>query len=370
MASGAFTDSGVNTMSMWRLRGRIGWGIFAVLVIVVIVRLMLPGWVADYLNKQLDEMGEYHGAVADVELHLWRGAYSLNDLSIEKRSGEIPAPLLSAPRVDISVAWKALFHGAVVATVAFESPEINFVDVPGKGGGQSGGGVDWRAELESIIPIRLDEVDIRDGRIHFRNFDSNPPVDLQATHVDGVIRNLSNIRDPDARTASFDLTARILGGAPLVSSASFDPLGTLRDFSFALKVTGVELTRANDFLQAYAKVDAEKGKGDFVMELTARNGTLDGYAKPLFHDVQIFSWEHDVEKQRDNPLRAAWEIVVGGIQQLFKNQSQDQFATRVAIHGSIDNKEISAWDAVLGILRNAFIEAYRPTFEKLPEKPD
>ena len=214
------------------------------------------------------------------------------------------------------------------------------------------------------------EVDIRDGRIHFRNFDSNPPVDLQATHVDGVIRNLSNIRDPDARTASFDLTARILGGAPLVSSASFDPLGTLRDFSFALKVTGVELTRANDFLQAYAKVDAEKGKGDFVMELTARNGTLDGYAKPLFHDVQIFSWEHDVEKQRDNPLRAAWEIVVGGIQQLFKNQSQDQFATRVAIHGSIDNKEISAWDAVLGILRNAFIEAYRPTFEKLPEKPD
>lgn len=130
------------------------------------------------------------------------------------------------------------------------------------------------------------------------------------------------------------------------------------------------MIRANDFLQAYAKVDAEKGKGDFVMELTARNGVLDGYAKPLLHDVQIFSWEHDVQGQRDNPLRAAWEIVVGGIQQLFKNQSEDQFATRIPIHGSIADKKISGWEAIIGILRNAFVEAYRPIFEKLPERPD
>lgn len=229
-------------MNKGRLGGRIGWSILAALALLAIVRLMLPGWVADYLNGQLDEMGDYHGSIANLELSLWKGAYSINDLRIEKRSGDIPTPLLIAPRAEISVAWNALLHGAVVATATFHSPEINFVDAPRKGGGQSGSGVDWRAQLESIVPIRLDEVQIHDGRIHFRNFDSKPPVDLQATDVEAVVRNLSNTRHPDARTASFELTARILGGAPLTSSASFDPLGTLRDFSFALKVTGVELS--------------------------------------------------------------------------------------------------------------------------------
>ena len=357
-------------MRAWRKQRWIGLSLVGLLILLMIGRLMLPGWVTDYLNEHLDEVGEYHGTVESVDIQLWRGAYSINDLRIEKRNGKIAVPLLDAPRVDLSVAWKALLHGAVVATVVFEAPEINFVDVPGKGGGQSGGGVDWRSELEEILPIRLDEVEIHNGLVHFRNFDSKPPVDLQATNVEGVVRNLSNARDPAARKASFDLTASVLGDAPLTTSAEFDPLGTLRDFSFALKITGVELPNANDFLQAYANVDAEKGSGDFILELTSRDGMLDGYAKPLFHDVQIFSWEHDIKDQRDNPLRAAWEAIVGGIQNVFKNQSRDQFATRVQIHGSLENKNISVWDAVIGILRNAFVEAYRPTFEKLPERRD
>lgn len=353
-----------------RKRRQVGLSIVGLLLVLLIGRLMLPGWVTDYLNQHIDQMGEYHGAIESVDIHLWRGAYSINNLRIEKRSDKVAVPLLDAPRVNLSIAWKTLLHGAVVASVVFEAPEVNFVDVPGKGGGQSGGGVDWRSQLESILPIRLDEVEIHNGRIHFRNFDSKPPVDLQATNVEGVVRNLSNARDPDARKASFDLTANVLGDAPLSTDAEFDPLGTLRDFTFALKVTDVELPNANDFLQAYANVDAEKGSGDFIMELTSRDGILDGYAKPLFHDVKIFSWEHDVKEQGDNPLRAAWEAIVGGIQNVFKNQSEDQFATRVQIHGSIENKDISAWDAIIGILRNAFVEAYRPTFEKLPERRD
>jgi len=305
-----------------------------------------------------------------VDLHIWRGAYSINDLRIEKRTGKVPVPLLKAPRTDLSVSWNALLHGAVVAKVVFHAPELNFVDAPSKGGGQSGQGVDWRAQLEELFPVRLDEVQVRNGRVHFRNFGSDPPVDLEATKVDAVVRNLSNARKASERAASFELAARILGDAPLTAKADFDPLGTLRDFTFAIKVSNVELRKANDFLQAYAKVDVEKGSGDFVMELTAKKGVLDGYAKPLFHDVQIFSWKHDIEEQHDNPLRAAWEALAGGLQNLFKNHSEDQFATRVEIHGTMGSRDISTWDAIVGILHNAFVEAFRPTFEKLPEKRD
>ncbi len=342
----------------------------AMMIALLIVRLMLPNWVADYLNRHLDHMRDYHGSVESVDLHLWRGAYSINNLRIEKRSTKLKTPLLAAPRIDLSVSWKALLHGAVVANVVFEKPEFTFVDAPGKGSGQSGAGVDWRAVLEGMLPIRMDEVDVHDGRVHFRNFDSNPPVNLEAKNVEGVVRNLSNATKAAERAASFELTARVLGDAPLVTRAEFDPLGTLRDFTFTLRLTNLELPKANDFFQAYAKLDVESGSGDFVMELTAHDGMLNGYAKPLFREVQVFSWKHDVEEQKDNPLRVAWEALAGGIQNIFKNQSEDQFATRVPIHGSVENKKIGTWRAIVGVLRNAFVEAFRPTFEKLPEKRD
>ena len=353
----------------WRRFPRWAWISLGVLVVALItVRIMLPTWVAGYVNRRLDRMGDYHGQLASVDIHLWRGAYSINTLEIAKVTGKVPVPLVKAPRIDLEVSWNALLHGKVVAKAEFFQPELNFVDADSKAGGQSGKGVNWRAQLEALIPIRLDEVQVHDGRIHFRNFNSDPRVDLQATQVNGVVTNLSNTGRASERAASFDLTARVLGDAPVTATAKFDPLGSLENFKFSIKVSKIELRKANDFLQAYAKLDVEQGSGDFVMELEANNGRLDGYAKPLFRDVKIFSWKHDVEQQHDNPLRVAWEALAGGIQNLFKNQSENQFATRVEIHGTTKSRDISTWEAIVGILHNAFVEAFKPTFERLPKR--
>ncbi|MBN8726924.1 MAG: DUF748 domain-containing protein [Xanthomonadales bacterium] len=357
-------------MSAWTRHRRLWISLAVVVVVLVIVRLLLAGWVASYVNSKLDRMGDYHGELDSVSLHLWRGAYSIHDLRIERVDGKLPVPLLAAPRIDLAVSWRALLHGGIVATVDFEQPQVNFVDGPGKNN-QSGTGVDWRRQLEELLPIRLDEVNVHQGSVHFRNFASEPRVDLMATAVDGVVTNLSNVRANGARPAHLEATAKILGNAPLETSADFDPLGDLTDFDFRVKVTGIDLTRANDLLQAYAKLDVEKGSGDFVMELKAREGQLDGYAKPLFRDVEIFNWKSDVEEKGKNPLQIAWEALAGGIENLFKNQRLDQFATRVEIHGRIGDTKTSAWQAIVAILRNAFVEAFKPKFERLPTRsPD
>jgi hypothetical protein len=84
----------------------------------------------------------------------WRGAYSIDDLHIEKRTGKVPVPLLDAPRTSLTVSWNALLKGAVVARVTFESPEISFVDAAGSESAQAGKGVNWREQLEGLLPIR------------------------------------------------------------------------------------------------------------------------------------------------------------------------------------------------------------------------
>jgi hypothetical protein len=55
---------------------------------------------------------------------------------------------------------------------------------------------------------------------------------------------------------------------------------------------------------------------------------------------------------------------------LFKNQATDQFATRVPISGRIDDKQLNASQAILGVLHNAFVKTYTPQLQKLKPATD
>lgn len=345
----------------------------AIIVIAAItlaaLRLALPYWVTKDLNARLANMGSYHGQVAEVDLHLWRGAYTIHDLQIVKNSGAVPLPLLKAPRIELAMRWVDLARGKVVATVAFYGAELNFVDGRSDADGQSGQGVDWRAQLEKLMPVQIDEIKVVDGTLVFRNFVSDPPVDLRATQVNGSVRNLTNVEDANGRrVAVFDARAQMLGQAPAEAHAEFDPFNESRDFSLRLRILDFDVVDANDFARAYARLDFASGHGEFVTELDAHDGHLRGYAKPLFKDLKVFSWKQDVEQDSENPLRLAWEATAGLFTQLFKNHREDQFATRIEISGEIGAAETHPLQAMLGILKNAFIEAYKPNFENLEPK--
>ncbi len=347
-----------------RTHYKLGIGVLVLVAILIGLRIALPYLVLDKINQKMATMGPYRGHVADVTIHLWRGAYTLQGMIIEKATGKVPVPLLSAPIVDLSVSWHQLFRGAIVAEAVFDSPQINLVDGRSDSDTQSGRGVDWRARLEDLLPIRLNEVRVQDGTVAFRAFNTKPPVDLKATDVQATILNLTNVKGEEGkRVADLDAHAMVLNQAPLQTHASFDPLGTLDDFTFNLRVSKLELKELNPVLQAYARLDVASGEGEFVMELEATEGKLTGYAKPLFRDMKVLSWQQDVVEQHDNPLRLIWEALAGGTAWVFKNQRADQFATRVPISGNLKKPQTGKLDALMAILRNAFVEAFKPQFE-------
>src|SRR3546814_19990625 len=116
-----------------------------------------------------------------------------------------------------------------------------------------------------------------------------------------------------------------------------------------MRATGIKLKQLNDFLQAYAGVDAESGAGDIVMQLDAKDGELTGYAKPLFRHVTFFSWKPDVEQQHDNPLQLLWEGLAGGAETVLKKPRANQFATDVEFTGSNDTQQASKRGDISGI---------------------
>ncbi|MEW5316794.1 MAG: hypothetical protein WDW38_008144 [Sanguina aurantia] len=191
------------------------------------------------------------------------------------------------------------------------------------------------------------------------------------TQVEASVTNLTNIQKRSGnRVAELHATAKILDDAPFETQATFDPLEQLGDFSYELRATNIHLVKANALARAYAGLDFASGTGDFTMELQAKDGKLDGYAKPIFHELKLFSWQKDVIEEKKSPLKVAYQALAQGVVSVFKNQSNDQFATRVPISGRIGDKHTDTSEAIVGILHNAFVKAYSPQLEKLKPSTD
>lgn len=352
------------------MKRRYSWPIgilLGLLLLVLVLHLTLPYFVRNYLNEKLADMGDYQGHITDVDLAWWRGAYQINGLVISKEDGQVPVPLLDAPSIDIAVSWQSLWNDhAVVAKVLFVTPQLNFVDGgKDKEASQTGQGVDWREQLNKLLPITLDEVRVVDGKLGFHNFTSTPQVNIEASQVNASLYNLTNVADKNGeRVAHFEGKALLLGHAPLECTIVFDPYENFEDFKFRLRARDIELRKLNDFSAAYAKFDFNAGHGDLVIEADAKKAQLSGYIKPLLRDVDVFNWQQDVEEKDKSVFRSIWEALVGGGETVLKNQGKDQFATRVELTGNVHQQNISALQAFFAILRNGFVQAFNARYER------
>jgi hypothetical protein len=55
--------------------------------------------------------------------------------------------------------------------------------------------------------------------------------------------------------------------------------------------------------------------------------------------------------------------MVGASETVLKNQRKNQFATRVELSGSVHKQDVSAFQAFLQILRNAFVQAFNTRYD-------
>lgn len=328
-----------------------------VVVALIILRAQLPSLVKDYLNDKLADMGNYQGQIADVDIHLWSGAYSVSQLEITKKD-QPSVGFFQADNIDISVSWPALFKGKVVADVDLIDAELHLVDddSPDKPEEES----TWRQTVQEIIPLKIDQLNIQNGEIHFHNFTSDPPVHLVFHQINGEITNLSNAdRSDGLEFANFDVEGQVLESASASLDGRLDPLGDFHNFQLKLKITGINLTKLNELSEAYGNFNFKSGNGDFVMELQAEDAQLTGYAKPVLDNVEIFDLDEDL---KEGVFNAAWQVIVGAFGQIFRNDPKNRVATQIEIRGNLEQPDISAWQAFLAIMENAFVDAFESDF--------
>ena len=351
----------------WRI---LGFTLLGLAVSAGVGRAILPRIVRDYVNRTLDRSPLYAGRIGKVQIHLWRGAYSIHDVRISKVTGSVPDPFFSSKRVDFALEWPALLHRRVVGRVIMQEPEINLVDAANEGEVQTGAGAPWLQIIRDLFPFKINSALVRNGSVHFRAYKGETPADVYLSEVAATIDNLGNIRDEtNPLVSTVEATARLMDQARFEFKMTLDPFSYRPSFHTAVRLLSLDVTKINDLALAYGKFDFKQGWFDLVLEIDAKEGQITGYVKPLFRNLQVFSLSKDIEQ--DDPLKFFWQALVGATTSVFKNYSRDQFGTLIPFSGDISGATTAEiFATIANTLRNAFVRAYLPRLESGQESVD
>jgi hypothetical protein len=333
----------------------------SILVLLIVARLMLPYFVTRYVNKVLADIDGYEGSISDVDIHLIRGAYSIQDLKLFKVNGHNKVPFIDIPATDLSVEWAALFTGSVVGEVIFEKPQLNFIGGDGdetKEPGndtQTGENVDWTKPIKKLMPLQINRMEINNGSVFFYDFTTKPKVDIHLDSLQVLATNLNNAEKQKVRLPSNVIAkATSVGGGKLDLKMDINVLKEIPDLDLNLKFEQVNMPALNDFFVAYSKADIERGTFNLYSELVVKDGRISGYVKPLAQNIKVVDWEKD----KENPFNLVWQGIVGVVAEFFENQKEDQFATKVPLQGDLKNIKSGVWPTIWNVFRNAFVQAF------------
>ncbi len=331
----------------------------SLLVILIALRIALPSILLRFVNKQLSELHGYYGHVEDIDVALIRGAYTIKTITLVKTDGKIPVPFFAANVIDLSVEWKALFHGSIVGKIRVEHPVLNFVKGPTEATSQTHIDSSWTDVVGNLMPLKINRFEINDGEIHYRDYHSDPKIDIFTKQVHIVAENLTNAKHTkELLPSTAEATAAVYGGHASLHM-KLNVLSDIPVFEAKAELVSLDITNLNNFLTAYGNFDVKQGTISVYMEAATKDNIITGYTKPIIKDLKVVNWKKD----KDQPLKIAWEAVIGAVAWIFKNHSKDQLATKVEFEGNLKSPSFDLWQIIGEVLYNAFIQALYPSLE-------
>ncbi|MEI6208162.1 MAG: DUF748 domain-containing protein [Desulfuromonadales bacterium] len=212
--------------------------------------------------------------------------------------------------------------------------------------------------------IRADQMSLTGCTIGIVNKAAKTPYRVFLADADVRMSNFSN--QFSQGTAQVRLKAKFMGSGNTTASADFRPENAGPDLDLYLKIENSRLTALNDVLRAYGDFDVSAGLFSLTTELHFKNGAISGYIKPFFKDTKVYDRRKDKGRSIFHQM---YEILIGGAVTILENRSHQEVATKVVIKGQANNPEISTWQIVVELIRNAFFKAILPSFEKMLTGP-
>ena len=209
------------------------------------------------------------------------------------------------------------------------------------------------------VDITVTEFDINHSNFTYTDQTGNPNYKLFINDTELSLKNLSNHQQHGP--ADLSLHGKFMGSGDTSIAGSFLASQQGPAFNLKLAMQNTDLPSMNDLLRSFGRFDVAAGKLSVYSQVSIKDGNIDGYVKPMFAGLEVYNYNKD---KKTPIMHQAKELVIGGASHLFKNRSTNQVASDVDLKGKLTSPDIDTWQALGQVLRNAFIQAIIPGFDR------
>jgi hypothetical protein len=335
--------------------------LIGITLLIIAFRIMLPYAVLFYANKTLANMNGYYGHIEDIDLALFRGAYRINSMFLNKVDSVTnkQTKFFKSENIDLSLEWSAIFKGAIVGELTFESPELIFTKDKTELADVKKDSTDFRKLLTAFMPVKVNRFEVNNGTIHYVDINSKPKLDLVLTKAHIIALNLTNLINNKVELPSTVNAEATLYEGSLILNMRLDALAANTKFDLNAELKDTKLILLNDFFLTYGNFDVSQGTFGLYTEMATKDGEFKGYVKPIIKNLKVLG----PEDRNDTFLHKIWESIVGAAGVIFRNQIENQIATKITITGTLKNPKTKTLEAIWEVLRNAFIQALMPSVD-------
>jgi hypothetical protein len=335
--------------------------LLSVVLLFVITGMLLPVFVLKYANRQLHDLREYSGNIKGMELHVIRGTYAVNNFVMHKKdeNGEKDSiPVVTVPRMDLTLDWPSLRKGKLAAKIIVTEPVVNFTYEIQKDKEIKQDTMDFKELLDKLVPFSINRFEIRNGQLHYIDESKKPDIRISMQNFNVTATNLSNIENKEKT-----LPAHVSADAKMYDGnfnldVDLNPLKKEPTFDMKTEVKNVNLSKFNEMFREYGNFLVKKGTFNLYGEFAGKKGKFGGYVKPFIKDFEVKK-----DKEDKDLGQRLWVILVGTSMKILENPKTDKVATKIPVNGEFKNANVNIYDAIHYVLRNAFVQALRPTIE-------
>jgi hypothetical protein len=322
-----------------------------IVVLLIAARLALPSVMERTIERQIAHLDNVQGGVAKVRLSLWRGVYEVDGTELWHRPQGKESLHVKADRAVMNVSWLGMLRGQLTGDVLVDSPHID-ITLAGKKVVPPEAEFDLARTLQALFPFRIDGALVRNGTVTFRTDQVAPVHALKLEGLNARVRNITNAKKVhESSFATFSMVAKVQGSAPLILEGHLNPTAHTPTFDTSMTLRDLSLANVNPWLEQYAKAKAQSGTFATRAELTAANGSFNGYISPKTSGLEMTSVEEH------NALQKLWAGLVEWVGKKVANNDEPR-PERIPIDGEIANPDAGILPAMTDVTRSALVSAF------------
>jgi len=201
--------------------------------------------------------------------------------------------------------------------------------------------------------------DVNHSDFSYADRTGNPNYKLFVNESDLTLKNLSNHQQQGP--ADVSLHGKFMGSGDTTASGTFLASRGGPAFDLKIAIVNTDLPSLNDLLRSFGRFNVAAGKLSLYAQIGVKNGNIDGYVKPMFADLEVYNYQKD----KNTPImHQAKELVIGAASHLLTSHRTNQVASDVDLKGNLTKPDVDTWQALSQVLRNAFIRAILPGFDR------